>query len=290
MAYYLCVRKGKGYDKLNINSLSEFERLSNFKEDRYSLEEIDKCTSQYSDEIYFREKLYYHGILSREDIDNELSIRYLKDGKLNKVKYGLVYEEESAYFNDNNLLYLLKILFNDNHFFEKLNNNFSNYREVSETLAVIRNLILGSYNLNNIRRLSDFLYEYRQITGVSKVIYDLDHNIFNYDSVMSSLISVFFYNFTCKREFVRGEFNYYNKRYDNYYKFSKLNYRNFHDLAMFVYVYLNGDKHLTEDDKKDLKEFTEDIDEVCNEQVNKPKVKKRVKEREEIEGQLSLFD
>ena len=41
MAYYLTIKEKNNYKELNITTLSEFKRISKFKNSSYSLEEID---------------------------------------------------------------------------------------------------------------------------------------------------------------------------------------------------------------------------------------------------------
>ena len=57
MAYYLTVKDKKNYKLLDIASLEEFKRLSKFKNNSYSLEEIDLFTSHFLSEIELKTKL-----------------------------------------------------------------------------------------------------------------------------------------------------------------------------------------------------------------------------------------
>ena len=70
-------------EKLDINNLDEFERLSKFKSG-YSLEEIDNFTSKYNDEVSLKSYLYDNSIIDFGDITKELSIRQVSNDKLEK--------------------------------------------------------------------------------------------------------------------------------------------------------------------------------------------------------------
>ncbi len=78
----------------------------------------------------------------------------------------------------------------------------------------------------------------------------------------------------------------------------ELNYKAFHDLAMFIYTYIKieKNKHLgiteimeKEERKQKLIELRESILNIPNNQTNKKKTR-TLKKNEQIEGQISLFD
>ena len=58
MAYYIVIKNNKDYRKIDISSLKEFTRVSRFKNDCYSLEELDLFTSKFNDIIDLKEVLY----------------------------------------------------------------------------------------------------------------------------------------------------------------------------------------------------------------------------------------
>ena len=77
MAYYLTVEDRKGnYKFLDISFLEEFKKSSVFIEG-YSLGELDDFTSQFEDEVALKEKLYGEGLITLENITEDLFISIL---------------------------------------------------------------------------------------------------------------------------------------------------------------------------------------------------------------------
>lgn len=168
MAYYLTVKEKNNYKLLDISSLEEFQRLSKFKNNSYSLEEIDLFTSNFADEIELKKTLFEQGILPLEDITKEISIRRKNKDELIKVMYDLVYNGNSKFLNEEYLRNILLTLQNDKVFLNKLLNHYrNNYKQ--ENLAKIR-AILSGYTGNSIN-----IYEALNSFFIEE-IYDIDYN------------------------------------------------------------------------------------------------------------------
>ena len=251
MAYYLTINKNKDYKKIDISLLSEFERKSNFKNLSYSLEEIDLFTSKFEDEVSLKRELYKNDLIELDDITKELSIRMSNKGKLEKVMYGIVFREQRRYLDDEYLRKKILSLQNDKVFLEKLVARYRNSYCNNITIARVRNCLYSDFYDDLYSILSEFVFR----------------------EIYSDLIKE------------TGEV--------------KLKYRSLHDLAMFVYNYVNnkkieelGSSISTENNtkKKKLYELQKSILLSKSSQECKVNSKKKVLKKEQVEGQISLFD
>lgn len=243
MAYYLTIKEKNNYRTLDINSLEEFTRLSKFKGASYSLDEIDKFTSNFDSELTLKRKLYEKGIISTDDITKEISIRMKNKNKLKKVMYGLVYKSMSKFVDDYYLRSIFLSLQNDEVFLKKLLDHYrNNYRQ--EHLSKIRFL------LNN--------YSYDEIS-------------------MFEALSSFFIEEIYTEIQTTGEL--------------QVKYKSLHDLGMFVYNYLSTKNKSEMDITSIEKESNEEIKSLRDSYTkDKPVyVKKRVKKRNELDGQMTFF-
>ena len=242
MAYCLTIKNGNNFRLLDISSLTYFDRLSKFKDKySYSLNEIDKFTSYFDNEIYFREYLYNSGIITLDEITKDLSIRMKSKDKLVKVEYGLVFSDVKKYFDEVYLIASILSKQNDYVFLNKLLARYRNSYSNNENIALIRNIMIGNSNISIYRVLSDFVFNEIYSKHYNEQINDFEYN---------------------------------------------LKYKSLHDLAMFVHNY---------DNKKDELFLKEELDELKEKLAYKKmecitKVKRRVKKRNEIEGQLSIYD
>lgn len=157
MAYYITVKKNKEYVPLNISDNSNFERLSKYNGNKYSLEEIDNFTSKFGDEIYLRKQLYYEGNLSMEDITRELTIRIKNGDSYKKVMYDPIFREAKSYLDPLFLLNKMWSLSDDYDFLLALMAHYQNSYVNNETIASIRAYTLGNPELNINELLKDFL-------------------------------------------------------------------------------------------------------------------------------------
>lgn len=255
MAYYITIKNKDDYKTIDISDHVFFERLSNFKGDRYSLEELDRFTSNYANELAFRESLLFDGLLDEEEVFKDLSIRIkTKDKKTkeviyDKVMYDPVYNDSKKYLDINYLTYKIKSLASDYNFLNKLLNHYRNSYVNNRTNAYIRAFMFGNQELNIYNLLDEFIA--REI-----------------------------YSFKLDNE--TGE-----------YVITSVKYKSLHDLAMFVYNYEHKSTLTKEEINKELKEFIaylkrEGIMPKKETNNKDKKVKKRVKGL--VEGQTSFFD
>ena len=90
MAYYFMSEVSKGkYRQLNISNSKYFQDINRSynKPCAYTLEEIDKFTMMFDNEIELRERLVEEGILALSLFERPLSIRYLQKEQYSKVPY-----------------------------------------------------------------------------------------------------------------------------------------------------------------------------------------------------------
>lgn len=246
MAYYITVKENKGYKLLDITSMHAFKKLSKFKNNSYNLEEIDLFTSEYPNELVLKRDLYNFGVITLEDITKDISIRMKNKDNLEKVRYGLVYNDISKYFDEFYLRMKLLELQNDTVFLNKLLDYYRNsYKQ--ESLRQI-NAILQGYNGRSI-------------------------NIYN-------ALNMFFKDTVYDINFKTGE--------------TKLKYKSLHDLAMFIYNYLQT-RELTKEEIErhkqerqiELSSLQESLSQK-NEKVDL-KIKTRTKKKYDLDGQSSFF-
>ena len=106
MAYNVMVEVKKGvYVPLDISKSKLFVRTSRFKETRYSLDEIDRFTSNFESSDGLRKHMFEADILDPNDYEKPLSIRIPKKGeKPKKVMYDFLYQNDRKYLDDPSLL------------------------------------------------------------------------------------------------------------------------------------------------------------------------------------------
>lgn len=100
MAYYFMSEVSKGkYRPINISNSKYFQELNRKfnKPCAYTLEEIDKFTMMFEDEIELRERLVEEGVLPFSLFEKPLSIRYLQKDEYKKVPYEFLYQEDIEY-------------------------------------------------------------------------------------------------------------------------------------------------------------------------------------------------
>lgn len=206
MAYYITIKENKGYKLLDITSMQTFRKLSKFKNNSYSLEEIDLFTSKYPNELVLKKELYNFGIISLEDITKDISIRMKNKDNLEKVRYGLVYSDISKYFDEFYLRMKLLELQNDTVFLNKLLDYYRNsYKQ--ESLRQI-NAILQGYNGTSINIYNalnmffkDTVYDINYKTGETKIKYKSLHDL-----------AMFIYNYSQTKELTKEEIEIYKEQ------------------------------------------------------------------------------
>ena len=164
MAYYIVIKNNKDYRKIDISSLKEFTRVSRFKNDCYSLEELDLFTSKFNDIIDLKEVLYENNLINNDEILSDISIRIKSNNKLVK---------------------------------DYLNKLISYYRNSScnnENIAKIRWILLGNsdeIDLYNV--INDFI-----IKEIFKTDYNTGEVALKYKSLHD--LAMFTYNYINKKE------------------------------------------------------------------------------------------
>jgi len=249
MAYYFTIKDKNGYKCINLSNHPFFERLSKYKGNKYSLEEIDIFTSNYANMLSLKEALLFDGILDEKEVTKELSVRIKSKNGLIKVMYEPVFKESSKYLGIDYLTYQMKILACDYDFLIKLLNHYRNSSVNNETLAGIREYTFGNPEVNINELIDQF---------ISREIYN-----FKYDQEQKKYIV------------------------------TSIKYKSLHDLAMFVYNYLNKPVLSKEEINEELKSFISYLkgEDIKKEEITIPKtkkVKKRIKGNNE--GQTSFLD
>lgn len=195
MAYYLTIKDKNNYRKLDISNMTEFIRTSKFKQDKYSLEELDLFTSNFSNEIELKRSLYNQNIISYEDITNDISIRIKAKEKLEKVKYNLAYKNTYKYLDIYYLKSVINVLSKNKDFLNKLLAYYRNSYCNNENIAKIRWILIGNDNgeLNISSVINDFIlkevFKTDITTGETTVKYKSLHDL-----------AMFVYNYTNKEE------------------------------------------------------------------------------------------
>lgn len=106
MAYYFAVqKKDKNYVGANIKKSGYFDLPSTYSEScACTLEEIDRYTTRFPNESFFKRCLVSEEILSQEDIDQPLSIIYVEDEDKEfqswQVKGSILYFESKKYIEN----------------------------------------------------------------------------------------------------------------------------------------------------------------------------------------------
>ena len=107
MAYYLAVEESKdSYKAINIKKKENDEGSTKKDPSIYecTLEEIDKFTSQYSDEQKLRDALYHDKIIQWCCYKSHLSIIYKNQDELRQIGGNLLYSDSRKYVEDYNLV------------------------------------------------------------------------------------------------------------------------------------------------------------------------------------------
>ena len=194
MAYYIVIKNNKDYRKIDISSLKEFTRVSRFKNDCYSLEELDLFTSKFNDIIDLKEVLYENNLINNDEILSDISIRIKSNNKLVKVKYDMVYSNSVKFLDTMYLKSVICTLSNDKDYLNKLISYYRNSSCNNENIAKIRWILLGNsdeIDLYNI--INDFI-----IKEIFKTDYNTGEVALKYKSLHD--LAMFTYNYINKKE------------------------------------------------------------------------------------------
>lgn len=185
MAYYLKTRKDKNIYLFNLEC---FKKESKFK-DAYSLKEIDNFTTLFQNEEEMKLYLYKKGIISLEDINDSISIKMKRKEKLERVSYGLIYEDNKKYLDDVYMVHYLMSKSMDIDFLNKLiskyTNNYITKSKAASDINVIRNYLKAypnPYYIEKVRvQLGEFyhheVYNDIQETGETIEKYKSRHDL-----------------------------------------------------------------------------------------------------------------
>ena len=192
MAYYLTIKERQNYKLLDISNMKQFKRISKFKRNTYSLEEIDIFTSSFQNELTLKRVLYEQGIINLDEISKEISIRRKNKNEMIKVMYDLVYSYNKKYIDEIYIRMKLLELQNDKMFLNKLLNHYrNNYKQ--DNLAQIRAALEGYTDINLYEALNSFyideVYDIDRGTGQTKIKYKSMHDL-----------GMFIYNYLTKKD------------------------------------------------------------------------------------------
>ena len=194
MAYYIVIKNNKDYRKIDISSLKEFTRVSRFKNDCYSLEELDLFTSKFNDVIDLKKVLYENNLINNDEILSDISIRIKSNNKLVKVKYDMVYSNSVKFLDTMYLKSVICTLSNDKNYLNKLISYYRNSSCNNENIAKIRWILLGNsdeIDLYNV--INDFI-----IKEIFKTDYNTGEVALKYKSLHD--LAMFTYNYINKKE------------------------------------------------------------------------------------------
>lgn len=189
MAYYIVIKNNKDYRKIDISGLKEFTRVSRFKNDCYSLEELDLFTSKFNDVIDLKKVLYENSLINNDEILSDISIRIKSNNKLVKVKYDMVYSNNVKFLDTMYLKSVICTLSNDKDYLNKLISYYRNSSCNNENIAKIRWILLGNsdeidlYNVVNdfiIKEIFKTDYNTGEVSLKYKSLHDLAMFTYNY--------------------------------------------------------------------------------------------------------------
>lgn len=226
MAYYLMAKDKQGsYKSLNIEKSSLFKSERKFKKPKaYTLQEIDRFTSEFEDELHLKQHLLSQRILPQDLASSPLSIKFIKQDRYDSIKYDVLYQDSIEYIMETERLVELimrRYYANDFEFIKKLASRFSNFRECRSTAPEL--VCLADLSIQTGRKDNGFN--------------ELDANG---DNMIARLIKLLILKYN---ETPKGEIEYKDK----------YNYRNLHLLISFVLdYYKNLEQELTQKEIKPL--------------------------------------
>lgn len=250
MAYYLMQKKKGNYYSIDISNLEQFKRKSKFKNDCYTLEELDAFTSKFEDEVELKRCLYDNNLITIEDITNDLSIRMKYKEELKKVAYGFIYKKDKEFVNPNKdrLRATVLSLQDDIVFLKKLVSHYRGSYSNALTIAEIGQYLItnGNCDVNIYLSLNYFFANevFKENKGTVSIKYKSLHDL-----------ALFTIDYITKKEAEK------------------------HGLSPSYEYFLTC---------KRLFELQKEL--IIEEKKNKNKEKKKVLKKGQIEGQISFFD
>ena len=196
MAYYIVIKNNKDYRKIDISNLKVFTRISRFKNDCYSLEELDLFTSKFIDELDLKMVLFENKLIDYNEILSDISIRIKTNNKLVKVKYDMVYSDSFKYLDTFYLKSVINTLSNSKDYLNKLIAYYRNSNCNNENIAKIRWILLGNNDeLDLYNTINDFI-----IKEIFRTDYKTGEVSIKYKSLHD--LAMFTYNYINKKEVV----------------------------------------------------------------------------------------
>ena len=297
--YQLMIKKGRSYEPINIRCHSKFIIIDNRKIKDYlaTLNEIDLLTTQYS-EKEFRVSLVQERLISTEDFDKQIEIRYKRKDKLETLADSIIFSEGKAYLEEKTLENTLIILSSRADFIRTLIYKYIpkedgryNTREYVNLgiLKYLEGVLNNSYDSAGLKNL---LLPYQNIIDDKNIF----NNLHNYkkEDIIKVLIKIFYYNEIYERKLNLAPFRPEIGDYGDHVIFNKekIQYRRLHDLAKFVFYYDKKRRELEESEHEYQEEFLEPGEltfKKDDSHINST-VKKRKKVRKPLEGQISFFN
>lgn len=202
----------------NNGRIIDLSRITKIKE----LDKLDDLTSTFNSEEELKIYLFNQGLITSEEIKQNISVMYNYGGKVKKLP--IFYSDMKKYLDEINLKYELNGLKSDTKFLEKLARHYS----------------LGSDSFNpqglNVQDIRIYLSDVRNNGG----------EIF-FSNMLETAINDLFHKAVYKIDKkTTGEV--------------KVNYRGLRDLALFIYKYkdsLKKEKEAKEEIKKDVDEWVQ---------------------------------
>ncbi len=248
--YILSLDKGKeNFEEINWNKIPEFSSLN-----KHLLTDVDLFTTSFENADNLKETLIKHGLMSLDDYNKKLCIRYKSRGKTKKLGYGVAYSDDKMFLDEIYTTYYLESNANNLELLDKLCNHYRNSYIQGSNINAIRNYI------NCVRNNVDFFPE------------DINHV------------------HSCLKDFILREvYSYDASTYT--YKVDKsgapiLKYKGLHDLGMF-FAYDKRKKLKNEVEHENTKPEPVILRIIPKE---KQKVKVKTSKKDPIPGQMSLFD
>lgn len=255
MAYYFMVEEKRGhYKEIDLNNVCGFPGSKKYKKfGAYNLEEIDAFTMLFNDELELRRALVQSGRLNQELADKPLSVRWVTQTKKDKVMYDFLYQKDFDYvFEPYKLLQMIleRYYSSEYGFILGIANHFINSYECANTASEINIHATDAMRLN---------------IG-NKYLETLDRNG---DNLVTRMIKLLVF-----KHYID-----YNSGYVSYSR--DVNYRNLHEIIAYINHF--DEKHGIVEPKKKIT-----LDDILN--PKNENVKKRVKSKDECDGQISIFD
>lgn len=157
MAYNLTIDSEKENRPIDLRKIEKFKRHSNLKNNLYTLEEIDLFTNQYKDEKELKLDLYERGLITSEEISNDITIRKKEYKKLIPIKNGIAYSNTSEYLSVENLRNIIGRKMNDKNFVNDFVNKYQSSYKGGEVISEFKGLLNSDEKSKIYMLIDEFL-------------------------------------------------------------------------------------------------------------------------------------